>query len=176
MFGASNFGIKLWTSAPWKSRVGKFTFGVEALGISTFEVLTQRGSAMSHVTDIILIDPAIKYLGPNMTPPASHVTQSFMTSRSNYLYRPKVMVHLHVVRNTIQTCGHKVMQKWSGFKAYQHIFVEPQILVYVSFRSRKIIVTVKTIVCRAGLKGWWHIYMHAVRRILNLFKLLGTSI
>ena len=30
---------------------------------------------MSHVTDNILFDPAMEYLGPNMTLPASHVAQ-----------------------------------------------------------------------------------------------------
>ena len=30
---------------------------------------------MSHVIYIILFDPAMEYLGPNITPPASHVAQ-----------------------------------------------------------------------------------------------------
>ena len=73
-YPGSNFGKELLKSKPLQSRL-----------------VWQRGSAMCKVTYIILSDPTTEYFGPNMTPPASHVTQSFMTSCSNYLYRPKNM-------------------------------------------------------------------------------------
>ena len=89
--------------------------------------------------------------------PEACVIQLVWTTCPNCLFRPKVMVHLQVVRN-IESAPkvpfkHKVMREMKWIKSAPANICPSEIREYGLFQSTKIIVNVTASICRPFIVG-----------------------